>query len=113
MRPVFLDSRGTRRQAKSRNHHINATQCCSNYDTPSQRPRNKDNIEVGYSCLDCKHRKNTTVAQKLCAGLLACLVIIIMLVALADSLYRESVNAQSISNAYQMQYEISRTGDVQ
>ena len=114
MRPKFLpkESCVDSHQANPRNHHIYASNGCSNYHTPKQRPRHTDNIEVGYSCLDCKHRKNTTVAQKLCAGLLACIVVIIALSTLADALYRESVNAKNLSNAYQKQYEISRASDV-
>ena len=111
MRPVFLDSRGTRRQAKSRNHHINATRGCSNYHTPTQRPRNE--IEVGYSCLDCKHRKNTAIAQRLCVGILMSLIVIIMLVVLADAFYCEAQNAQRLSDSYKLQYQMSRVGDMQ
>ena len=111
MRPVFLDSRGTRVQAKSRNHHINAARSCKHYHTPTQRPRNE--IEVGYSCLDCKHRKNTAIAQRLCVGILMSFIAIIMLVALADAFYSEAKNAQRLSDSYKMQYQISRVGDNQ
>ena len=113
MRPVFLDSRGTRSQAKSRNHHINATRGCKHYDTPKQRPRHNDNIEVGYSCLDCKHRKNTAIAQRLCVGILMSFIAIIMLVVLADAFYCEAQNAQRLSDSYKLQYQTSRIGDNQ
>lgn len=113
MRPVFLDSRGADRQVQPRKR-VNAAQSCM-HSISKQRSTSRDcEIHVSQNRCDfCKHKNNIYTIKRVVWLIVAVLFFSIVAITFLDAASQEAQAARRVSDACELEYNISRVGDAQ